>query len=721
MVRKSRLSFATLLPWLLLVALVVLLVSGACRAPFASAGVQPPLLGDFARAAAMAPDGKMVVAGWRSAVAASKSSVLTQLLVVRFARDGRLDPSFGTGGEATTSVPFAPAEHEPHALVVQPDGRIVVGGGALLRYREDGSLDPSFGQAGIVSEGLGWGILGLALQPDGKILAVVNGKDPAGLQLERFRSDGILDTAFGTGGTVQAPGAVVAVQPDGRIIVSGSHGLTRYLPDGSLDPGFGRDGIASAITGADVAVQADGKIVVAGVAYPGTRALELARYDQRGRLDPSFGEGGAVIAPTPSLVVWEPLAIQPDGKIVVGGYARFRPDGSLDTSFSGGMLEDSPLGSPFAVGLQSSGEIVVGGGAGSLNGEQPAAVGLLPDGRLDSSSANGGGRTGPSDQELYSIDLQRGSETNVSHNLAIDTAPAVSPDGRRIAFLSWRGGEPDIYAMKPDGSDVRRLTNSPLAAGRVADFASDYLEQTTIDWSPDGRRIAFDVFGSAGTWALCLINADGGDQHCLARDARSPSWSPDGRRIAFWGHSDNDHLGAVEVIRADGRGRRRIASGSWPSWSPRSDSIVFTHFRRERPPELDIINADGSGKRRLAYEGEMPGALWSPDGRGIAFNAATGCIDLIRPRGGHAKRLTCWGTLFRRWSPDGRWSPNGRWIAIASQRSHTQLGLIDSARGQTRLITVAPPDRCLYGPLAWSADSRRILVTIDSAYSGGFC
>jgi uncharacterized delta-60 repeat protein len=125
---------------------------------------------------ALQPDHKIVAAGWTFTVPGE------DFALARFNPDGSLDPSFGDGGKAATD--FTTGD-EGHAVVVQPDGKIVVAGQslanyALARYRPDGSLDPSFGSGGKVlssiqgEQGPLGGASALVLQPDGKLVAVGN-------------------------------------------------------------------------------------------------------------------------------------------------------------------------------------------------------------------------------------------------------------------------------------------------------------------------------------------------------------------------------------------------------------------------------------------------------------------------------------------------------------------------------------------------------------------
>ena len=114
-------------------------------------------------------------------------------------------------------------------------------------------------------------------------------------------------------------------------------------------------------------------------------------------------------------------------------------------------------------------------------------------------------------------------------------APAWSPDGRTIVFVSWRDGNGEVYAMDADGSGPRNLTQNPAKDVRPA-------------WSPDGRSIAF-VSRRDSQSEIYVMNADGSGKRNLTRDRANddyPTWSPDGRRIAFLRAT-----GQLQVVRRD--------------------------------------------------------------------------------------------------------------------------------------------------------------------------
>jgi uncharacterized delta-60 repeat protein len=226
-----------------------------------------------------------------------------------------------------------------------------------------GTLDNTFGTDGIVITSIDTindKGNSLAIQSDGKIILGGSTQDsyPASdFALVRYNNDGSLDTTFGNGGKVittienRSEGQSLAIQTDGKIILGGYSdwyiNLARYNTDGSLDTTFGTGGIV--ITDVfgfysdrckSVAIQSDGKIVVGGYANHNNydlRHFVVIRYNNDGSLDTSFGINGIVIG---GLGNCESLRIQNDGKILLGGSTdfsfaleRYNSDGSLDNTF----------------------------------------------------------------------------------------------------------------------------------------------------------------------------------------------------------------------------------------------------------------------------------------------------------------------------------------------------------------------------------------------------
>jgi uncharacterized delta-60 repeat protein len=290
-----------------------------------------------------------------------------------------------------------------------------------------GTLDDGFGSHGMVKTDLGGGIdnyeQSVAIQADGKI--VVAGTKNNDFSVERYNTDGTLDSSFGDHGIVITDVDVydsaycVAIQADGKILVAGYTGdshdkdfaVVRYNTNGTLDSSFGELGIVTTDVGSaydsahSIAIQFDGKIVVAGQgSVPGSSYdAAVIRYNTDGSLDTSFSGDGMVTTNFGGNDCAGSVAIQSDGKIVVAaktlsGYdfavARYNTDGSLDTSFSGdGILTtDFYGGSDVAqsIAIQADGKIVVVGEVSDAGRSYFGVARYNDDGTLDTSFSRDG-------------------------------------------------------------------------------------------------------------------------------------------------------------------------------------------------------------------------------------------------------------------------------------------------------------------------------------------
>ncbi len=382
---------------------------GYVSVPIPSTSPSGLSIGLFESATAVQPDGKIILAGTQSSEAPNTGSSFT---IARLNPDGSLDPSFATGGIFRDSR--LPTRISAYAtLAIQPDGKIIEVGtsfGALtpngtptsmavaFRLNSDGTLDTTYGKGGLAEFAIpvagsttDLGIEAASLQADGKLVLggtvsnnVVPGGSDARFAVARLNIDGTLDTSFGGTGTVltavtlrgmtsdQAFG--LAIQPGGRIVLSGSAGYGRFTvlpvppfpggpvsnvvliedttsavaiaftPSGTPDASFGDPSTPgelivppvpsdpSALGFASfrsVVAQPDGKLVLAvadqltaGSAL-GPTTDSLLRLDAGGKLDASFGVVGRATVPSPVADQFGPLALQADGKIVVAGFIRF--------------------------------------------------------------------------------------------------------------------------------------------------------------------------------------------------------------------------------------------------------------------------------------------------------------------------------------------------------------------------------------------------------------
>ena len=322
--------------------------------------------------AALSADGKIVVAGYAG------TSPNYDFYVARLNPDGTFDTTFNGTGALTLDL--RSLSDVASSVIIQPDGKILVGGAssidfAIVRLNVDGSLDTSFDGDGktyttIQQNG---GIRHLALQPDGKILAAgasvmtdtSSGNPFSSFTTARYNANGSLDTSFNgngfaltmfvsngsPGGTRSNTAEAVLLRPDGKILVVGTTSsccgpqplsqvaMIQYNPDGTVDSGFGTDGKrqtsfgGSAITTAnDAALQTDNKIVVTGSSgNVQVSNVTVGRFTADGLPDPSFNDDGWNTIQFPSGVFGNAYAtaIQPDGKILIGGY-RFGSGGPQD-------------------------------------------------------------------------------------------------------------------------------------------------------------------------------------------------------------------------------------------------------------------------------------------------------------------------------------------------------------------------------------------------------
>lgn len=285
------------------------------------------------------------------------------LIKTTFAQNpGTLDINFGTNGIVLT--PIGISHTHSRAILRQPDGKIVVAGEtnaggtiysvALARYKSNGSLDSTFGTNGIridSTPGFSNYIYAAALQANGKIVV-------------------------GGGSAAPGPGSTYRFT------------LARFNSNGSLDHTFGVNGFAYTSINSNstiyaLAIQPDGKIVAAGSSNgPVPLVSTIARYDSTGVLDATFGTNGTVTTiANPNMSQFTSVGILPDGRILAGGVSlydnnqlhtcflavRYHPDGSLDATFGNSGIDISGV---LGVSSMSNSLSLLSGGKFLLAGQQ---------------------------------------------------------------------------------------------------------------------------------------------------------------------------------------------------------------------------------------------------------------------------------------------------------------------------------------------------------------
>lgn len=240
-------------------------------------------------------------------------------------------------------------------------------------------------------------------------------------------------------------------------------------------------------------------------------------------------------------------------------------------------------------------------------------------------------------------------------------------------------------------------------------------ELESLDWSPDGQRLAFGVtsFGAKNPFnGIHVVNLQTGGDHQIVRAGRNREhdwegldWSPDGKRLAYTSGE------RIVVINADGSSRKVLRPPTnrfdrSPSWSPDGAWIAFASSGPQEYPGIWAMRADGSQRRQLVRSGAAP--AWSPDGTRIAFHAPRAQIEFVSPNG----TLLSPRPPFRRGISIGinappLWSPDGKKIAMSSLRYGTYVMNADGT-GLMRLtpgaVGVSPltgqPPRPAWRPVA---------------------
>lgn len=495
------------------------------------------------RAAAQQPDGKIVAVG-TTGFDVTQPQAASEVIAIRFAADGTIDTSFGNGGHTLIA---AHARAFGNAVAIQPDGKIVIVGGAqewngnvvssertlVARLTASGALDSTFGGGDgvVLEESALWGT-GLALQPDGKMVVA-----SANNSIFRYDATGARDMSFGTGGLSKLPSgaagyrASVGVATDGGLLttyeqVSGNWAITRLASDGSVDTSYGTNGsftTAGFYTRRE-AVQPDGSVVLCGTDL--TKAA-MMRVNASGAPDPAFGGGdGKIEVDLPlGFDTFLQLAIDDAGRILVSNpdanqVARFLSNGTLDSAYgTAGIATLSPGFTEWEVPLVAlaGGPVIAVGMRGDFNTHigPMGAVRLNANGAVDNTFAGGAG-----------VLLH---ESHTAPDIAIRSH--IAADGTIVTVGVSNGfpfeKQPTLTRHMKDGSfdtsfgdagwastSVMNLRDSTLLSdGSIIVAASNFSLQK---FDPDG---AVDPsYGTAGTANLVMAVGNNPDVSRITRD-----------------------------------------------------------------------------------------------------------------------------------------------------------------------------------------------------------
>ncbi len=586
-------------------------------------------------------------------------------------------------------------------MALQADGKIVVVGSgadgdfALARYNPNGSLDTSFSGDGRQTTDFGGfdQATGVALQGDGKIVAVGGGGADDDVALARYNPNGSLDPSFSGdgrqmtdfGGFDDANG--VALQADGKIVAvgrapEGDFALARYTANGSLDPTFSGDGKQTTDFGGfgegatGVALLGDGKIVAVGDGGPDFFAgdFALARYNPNGSLDPSFSGDGKQTTDFGDFDRARGVALQGDGKIVAVGMAfsvdnnfalaRYNPNGSLDPTFSGDGKQTTDFGGfdqANGVALRGDGKIVVVGDAGGFPSDFALAR-YNPDGSLDTSLSGDGQQT-----------TDFGGDSDAAFGVALQG------DGKIVAVGG--GGADEDFALARylrTGAAVEAGDDFTCGAnhnGTLACWGSNAFGKAT---PPPGTFTAV----SAGGDHACGVRTNG-VLACWGRNGFGQANEPPGAFTAVsagFAHTCGISTNGTLVCRGrDGSGQATppagaftaVSAGGFHTCGVRANGTLACWGGGNANPPAGTFAALSAGSfHTCAIRTNGTIACWGQNGFGQA-NPPAGTFTAVGAGGLHTcgvrtnGAVACWGrdTLARRRRPR---APSPLWAPAAS-------------------------------------------------------
>jgi len=589
-------------------------------------------------ATALQPDGKIIIGGAFTSIGGVPRSKIARLNV-----DGSLDISFDPGATINANS----YNDRPWVVAVQKDKKIIVGGSfniaggstsnRIVRLNADGSIDAAFN----ISGGANSDINALLLQPDGKILvggsfSLINGV--AINRVVRLNADGSPDVGFNPGTGPNDTVRVMALQPDGKILLGGSftsvngiarNRIARLNAGGSVDGTFAPVGASDGGVLA-LALQMNGQIMVGGSFsnFNGVPHINIARINEDGSLDGSFNASNMI-----SIASVLALIAQPDGKTVVGrqyswtswsngtttvnhAVVRLNVDGSADGTINPGSGASNHVSDML---MQPDGKIIISGELTSFNGIANNYIARIHSGNSDGDFVEDAADKFP----LNSTEWFDNDNDGIGNNVDMDDDNDGMPDVWEIA----NGFNPLVNDANGDADgdgftnlqEYKAGTNPHDASSHIhASIKNDYINNKIAGWIWQGvsngvetesqdwqltfplystnwaipNRFYMPTFPDQANWDIVTtgdFNKDG-DADILWRNKTTDDWKiwqmQNGTRVAQTSWTDNfDPTHAWQVIGAGDTDKdgdddvilNNPSTGEILIWEMQNHAVLATH------------------------------------------------------------------------------------------------------------------------------------------------
>jgi uncharacterized delta-60 repeat protein len=604
------------------------------------------------------------------------------------AQDGSLDLTFNSNDPGRG---YGDGGWNMYAAAQQSDGKVLIGGnftgfdsitcGRIVRILENNGIDPTF----VTGSGANGDVNGIALQPDGRIVAVGNFTSFNGVtrnRIVRLNTSGGVDLTFDPGVGATATARAVAVQSDGKILVAGDFfsfagggpvRLGRLNPDGSRDLSFNVGGFgANGGQVSSIALQPDGKILIAGAftTYNGVSRNGIARVNTDGSLDTTFDPGSGCWSWASTVLV------QSDGRIVIGGYflsyngvprpylARLNTDGSLDNGF---LANNAPNYYVYSLVQQADGKLVVGGHFTAIgNVQRPYVARLNIDGSLDTSFAPPPGTPTVVDKVLLTPngDILVGGSFGSLQSSTRDRFVRLNPDGSLDTGFALGSGASGTVADIELHNDGRITLVGDLTS------VNNTIQMGIARLLPDGSVDPLFNSGSGanGNVSRCLVLSD--DRTIIVGAFTSYNGAV-ANRIALVNADGSLNTGFASGVGTGADGNIRAIARQ-----PDGKILIggaFNTFNGSAPGKFRRLNADGtldvSFPNGSGINGEVHDIAIGPGGKIIVVGNFTLVNGVSRNR---VARLNADGSLDTTFDP-GTGAPAGDYVSSCSLQPDGKL------------------------------------------------